>query len=92
MMQLLQELERKLATLPEAKREQWVSHFLEELAAEDAHDIEEKSATGRKWIGGRKPSQKKIEEAIEHLQQFRKGKTLGDDVTLKDLINEGRTI
>ena len=89
MTQLLQELERKLATLPESKQEQWVSHFLEELA-EDTNGTETKSTAGGEWIGGRKPAQNKVEEAIKHLRQFRKGKTLGDDITLKDLINEDR--
>jgi hypothetical protein len=44
----------------------------------------------RQWIGGRKPTQEEISEAIEQLTQFNKGRILGKDVTIKDLINEGR--
>jgi hypothetical protein len=91
MTELLQELERKLAKLPEEEQEQWLSHFLKELSLEafetngDAADEDE-----GEWIGSRRPTQEEISEAIEQLTQFSKGRILGKDVTIKDLINEGR--
>ena len=83
------ELERKLATLPEEKREEWISHFLEELDLETAQINGDASDEGE-WIGGRKPTQDQVTRALEQLDRFSKGKILGEDVTLKDLINEGR--
>ncbi len=88
MAQRLQELERKLATLPEAQQEQWISHFLDELATDAA--VEAIVTDSHQWINGRKPSQKKVAEAVEQLRQLRVGKRLGDDLTTKELIDEGR--
>jgi hypothetical protein len=89
MIKRLQELERKLAILPEAEQEQWVSHFLKELAMEpQVADLE--ATTERTWIGGRRPSPEEVAAAIEQLRQVREGKTLGDDATVQELINEGR--
>jgi hypothetical protein len=89
MTELLQELERKLAALPEEKQEQWVSHFLEELDAQ-THDTNENTFGEWQWIGGRKPTQEEIVEAIEKIRQLSEGNILGDDITIKELINEGR--
>jgi hypothetical protein len=83
----LQELERKLANLPEEKQEQWVSHFLNELSLEDTSN---NTSGERQWIGGRRPTQEEVEEAIDTITELSKGNILGDDLTLKDLINEGR--
>lgn len=88
-MQLLQELERKLATLPQAEQEEWVARFLEELAAETDNTGDIVLNDGH-WIGGQKPTQAQVNAAIERLVRFREGKTLGNDTTLKDLIDEGR--
>lgn len=89
MTELFQELERKLAALPQEKQEEWVSHFLDELNLE-IDDTNENTTDDEQWIGGRRPTQEEIDDAVEKLKQFRKGKTLGDELTLKDLINEGR--
>ena len=89
MTERFKELERELAKLPEAKREQWVSHFLEELSANE-EEANGEVAIQREWIGGRRPTQEEVDEAVTQLREFRKGKTLGDDITIKELINEGR--
>ena len=89
MTELLQELKQKLSTLPQEKQAHWVSHFLKELSAEISEvngNVEDEG----QWIGGRKPTPKEVSEAIEKLTQLSKGNILGKDVTLKELINEGR--
>jgi hypothetical protein len=87
MTELLKELERKLAELPEEKQEMWVSRFLDQLLLEDMNEGDVGKGS---WIGGRKPTQEEISEAIKKIEQLSKGNILGDDLTLKDLINEGR--
>jgi hypothetical protein len=57
--------------------------------------VEGNDKTGRKvferqWIGGRKPTPEEVSDAIERIEQLSKGNILGDDITVKDLINEGR--
>ena len=89
MMELLQELERKLATLPEEDQKRWISHFIEELT-QGANNPKPDTKREHNWIGGHKPTQEEIVEAIEKINQLSKGNILGDDITLKDLINEGR--
>jgi hypothetical protein len=42
------------------------------------------------WIGGRKPSQEEIIQAADQIKLLREGNILGNDITLKELINEGR--
>lgn len=89
MTKLFQELERKLATLPQEKQEEWVSHFLDELSSDES-DNHASPSDGRQWIGGRRPTQKEVEEAIDAITELSKDNILGDDLTLKDLINDGR--
>ena len=51
----------------------------------------QKSALESKyWFGGRKPSQKESAQAIDRWRKLRKGITLGDDLTIRQLIDEGR--
>jgi hypothetical protein len=91
MTELLQELERELAKLPAEKQDRWVSHFLKELSSETrvVNGDNEDNAKGE-WIGGRRPSQEEVTEAMRKLQELRRGITLGDDIGIKELINEGR--
>lgn len=89
MSKLLEKLERKLATLPQEAQQQWVQHFLKELDVE-AGQIGDNGIDERQWINGQPPAQKQVTAAVEQLRRFRKGKQLGTDTTLNDLIDEGR--
>ena len=64
MTELLQELEQKLAALPQAEQAQWVSHFLEELSTEtSAADGNAEDEGEGQWIGGRKPTLEEVKDA-----------------------------
>jgi hypothetical protein len=89
MTELLQKLARELAKLPEDEQDRWISHFLSELSLKE-HESNTSATNKREWIGGRKPTREEVAKAIEGLREFRKGKILGDDITIKELINEGR--
>ena len=51
---------------------------------------EETEAADRHWIGGRKPAKEKTARAVDRWRELRKGITLGDDLTIRELIDEGR--
>jgi hypothetical protein len=95
MTELLQELERKLAELPTDEQEAWLSRFLKELSLEghepDGHALAEEANDEKgEWISGRRPTKEEISDAVRRLKELSKGNILGDDITLKDLINGGR--
>jgi hypothetical protein len=75
--------------LPAAEQAQWITHFLQELHAQTDDTSADAGAT---WIAGRTPSPRDVSVAIDHLRQFRKGKVLGNDLSLRDLIDEGRRV
>lgn len=80
-----QELERKLGALPAAEQVERIEHFLEELEVQGSG-----ANVAASWIAGREPSQEGIVATIEQLCQFREGNILGDEHSLRDLIDEGR--
>jgi len=87
MTQTMQRVIERLSRLPEAKQEQIAARILKQLKAE------EEGASwiaDRQWIGGRKPTREEVIRAIDGMRELRKGITLGDDLTIRDLINEGR--
>ena len=51
--------------------------------------IEEEGAD-RRWIGGRRPTKEESARAADRWRKLRKGITLGNDITIRDLIDEGR--
>jgi hypothetical protein len=91
MTSLLRELERKLAQLPAEEQESWIAHFLEELATKDQlSEGDNQESEEDEWIGGRRPTQEEVSEAIRRIEQLSRGSILGNNLTLKELINEGR--
>jgi hypothetical protein len=89
MIKQFEELEERLSKLPTAEQELWVSHFLEELQSTTVgKDIANEST--EMWIGGQKPSTIDIAEAIENLTKLSKSNRLGHNLSLKEMINEGR--
>ena len=87
MTQTMQRVIERLSRLPDTKQERVAARILKQLEAEE----EEASwIADRQWIGGRKPTREEIIGAIDGMKELRKGITLGDDLTIRELINEGR--
>ena len=87
MTQTMQRVIERLSRLPDAKQERMAARILKQLEAE------EEGASwiaDRQWIGGRKPTREEVIRAIDGMRELRKGITLGNDLTIRDLINEGR--
>lgn len=89
MMPKLHELEQKLASLPADEQAVWIERFLAELQRHTAPERSERELPGV-WIAGDAPDSVAVAAAIEQLEQFARGKTLGKDLRLRDLIDEGR--
>ncbi len=87
MTQAMQRVIERLSRLPEEKQERIVARILEALEAEEKT---KPWAADRHWVGGRKPTKEETVQAIDRWRELRKGITLGDDLTIRDLINEGR--
>jgi hypothetical protein len=89
MTELFEKLKAKLATLPEEEQRRWILRFLEELARGERSSSEPQTFV-KGWIGGSEATFAETMDAGKRLQEFRKGITLSDDITIKELINEGR--
>ena len=87
MTQTMQRVIERLSRLPEAQQERIAARILEHL---DAEEKEERWIADRQWIGGRKPSREEVVCAIEGMRELRKSISLGKDLTIRELINEGR--
>ena len=76
----------RLSRLPEAVQEKYASRWLEEL------ETEKDPARGNEaqWIGGRKPTPEEVTEAVRKIKESRKGRILGDDLTIREMMEEGR--
>ena len=86
MTQTMQRVIERLSQLPEAQQERIAARILKQLEAEE----NESWIADRQWIGGRKPARDDVIGAINGMKELRKGITLGDDLTIRELINEGR--
>jgi hypothetical protein len=86
MTQVMQVVIERLSRLPEAVQEKYASRWLEELDDED-HPV---SGNETQWIGGRKPTPEEATEAVRKIKKARKGRTLGGELTIRDMIEEGR--
>ena len=76
----------RLARLPEAVQEKFASRWLKELENED-HPA---SGNETQWIGGRKPTPEEVTEAVRKIKESRKGRILGEDLTIREMMEEGR--
>lgn len=94
MLPKLQELEQRLAALPAEEQSAWIARFLDQLqrqtnGGQTKAPIESKPIKGE-WIGGRQPTPEEVAEAVAGLRRFREGNILGDDITIRELIDDGR--
>lgn len=85
MTQVMQRVIERLSRLPVAVQEKYASRWLEEL------DNEDHPASGNevRWIGGRKPTPEEATEAVRKIKESRKGRILGEDLTIRDMIEDG---
>ena len=82
----MQRVIERLSRLPEAVQEQYASRWLEELETEK----DPVSGNEAQWIGGRKPTPEEVTEAVRKIKETRKGRMLGEDLTIREMIEEGR--
>ncbi len=86
MTQVMKRVIERLSRLPEAVQEKYASRWLEELENGD-HPA---SGNETQWIGGRKPTPEEVTEAVRKIKESRKGCILGEDLTIREMIEEGR--
>ena len=86
MTQAMQRVIERLSRLPDAEQERMAARILKQLEAEEGKSW----VADRQWIGGRKPTREEVIRAIDGMRELRKGITLGDALTIRALINEGR--
>ena len=86
MTRTMQRVIEQLSRLPDAKQERIAVRILKQLKVEE----EESWIADRQWMGGRRPTREEVIRAIDGMRALRKGITLGDDLTIRELINEGR--
>ena len=86
MTQVMKRVIERLSRLPEAVQEKYASRWLEELNNGD-HPA---SGNETQWIGGRKPTPEEVTEAVRKIKESRKGRILGEDLTIREMIEEGR--
>ncbi len=87
MTQAMQRVIERLSRLPEEKQDAFAARILETLEAEEKNSP---WVADRHWVGGRKPTKEEVARTIDRWRELRKDITLGDDLTIHDLINEGR--
>ena len=58
--------------------------------ASDDTPVEFSEAESRHWLGGRKPSREEIRQAVRGLRTMRTGLTLGPDLSIRSMIDQGR--
>lgn len=85
----LLELEQRLARLPVEEQSAWIARFLDQLERQTNVGQARASIEGE-WIGGRQPTPEEVAEAVASLRRFREGNILGDDITIRELIDDGR--
>lgn len=82
----IQEIEAAIEKLPPDELQAflgWIDRYREEASRVEApHE--------RHWIGGEQPNRADVKTAVEHLKTLREGVTLGSDLTIRQLIDEGR--
>ena len=83
MTDLLQNAIEKAEKLPDAEQDKIAALVLGAIEKETR-------IADRHWIGGRKPTREEVVRAIDGMRELRKGITLGDDLTIRELIDEGR--
>jgi hypothetical protein len=83
MTDLLQIAMEKARKLPDAEQDKIAALVLGAIE-------EETKVADRHGIGGRKPTQEETARAADRWRELRKGITLGDDLTIRELIDAGR--
>ena len=86
MTHVMQRVIERLSQLPGPVQERYASRWLEELENEEATSPLGES----KWIGGRQPTPEETAEAVQRIKETRKGRILGEDLTIREMIEEGR--
>ena len=86
MTQVMQRVIERLSRLPEADQDKYASRWLKELE----NDSPPVSESEPQWLGGRKPTQEEVTEAVRRIKEARKGRRLGKDLTIREMIEEGR--
>jgi len=83
MTHLLQSAMEKAKKLPRAAQDRIAALVLGAIE-------EETKVADRHWIGGRKPTKEETARAADRWRELRKGIVLGGDLTIRELIDEGR--
>lgn len=67
-----------------------LSRLLDEVAAGGEVEITKHGVPVARLVSAAPEKRRSVREAIEDLKEFRKGVTLGDDLTIRQLVEEGR--